>query len=60
MAARRRRSAARFHDVLHIGSLVLRHHPTEALAPGEIAGHLHPCAKVTGRGRQRAPPLLRN
>ncbi len=40
-----------FQDVLHIGSLVLRHSPTEASAPGEIAGHLHPCAKVSGRGR---------
>lgn len=40
-----------FHDVLHVGSLVLRHHPTESAAPGEIAGHLHPCARVTGRGR---------
>jgi len=40
-----------FRDVLHIGGLVLRHEPTEGAAPGEIAGHLHPCAKVTGRGR---------
>jgi len=38
-------------DVLHIGSLVLRHHPTASAAPGEIAGHLHPCARVHGRGR---------
>jgi len=38
-------------EVLHIGSLVLRHEPTEGAAPGEIAGHLHPCAKVSGRGR---------
>lgn len=38
-------------DVLHLGSLVLRHEPTEGAAPGEIAGHLHPCAKVSGRGR---------
>lgn len=38
-------------DVLHIGSLVLRHEPTASAAPGEIAGHLHPCAKVGGRGR---------
>jgi DNA ligase-associated metallophosphoesterase len=38
-------------NVLHIGSLVLRHEPTEAASPGEIAGHLHPCAKVSGRGR---------
>jgi uncharacterized protein len=38
-------------DVLHIGGIVLRHEPTHAAAPGEIAGHLHPCAKVSGRGR---------
>jgi DNA ligase-associated metallophosphoesterase len=38
-------------DVLHIGSLVLRHEPTEGASPGEIAGHLHPCARVHGRGR---------
>lgn len=38
-------------EVLHIGSLVLRHEPSPRAAPGEIAGHLHPCAKVSGRGR---------
>jgi DNA ligase-associated metallophosphoesterase len=37
-------------DVLHLGSLVLRHEPTGGAAPGEIAGHLHPAAKVAGRG----------
>ncbi|HYD73781.1 MAG TPA: ligase-associated DNA damage response endonuclease PdeM [Candidatus Binatia bacterium] len=37
-------------DVLHLGPLVLRHHPTKGAAAGEIAGHLHPCAKVAGRG----------
>src|SRR5262245_16077906 len=37
--------------VLRIGALVLTHEPTEGAAPGEIAGHLHPCAKVAGRGR---------
>ncbi len=37
-------------EVLHMGALVLRHHPTPGPVPGEIAGHLHPCAKVTGRG----------
>lgn len=37
-------------DVLHLGALVLRHEPTQSAAPGEIAGHLHPCAKVAGRG----------
>jgi len=38
-------------DVLHLGALVLRHEPTQAAASGEIAGHLHPCARVSGRGR---------
>jgi DNA ligase-associated metallophosphoesterase len=38
-------------ETLHIGPLVLRHEPTNGIAPGEIAGHLHPCAKVAGRGR---------
>ncbi len=41
----------KFHEVLHVGSLVLRHEPTESAAPGEIAGHMHPCARVVGRGR---------
>ncbi len=36
-------------EVLHLGSIALRHEPTGE--PGEIAGHLHPCAKVSGRGR---------
>jgi DNA ligase-associated metallophosphoesterase len=37
------------------GALVLRHEPTGGF--GEVAGHLHPCAKVAGRGgaiRRRA------
>ena len=34
---------------LHIGPLVFRHEPTREA--GEIAGHLHPAAKVAGRGR---------
>jgi DNA ligase-associated metallophosphoesterase len=38
-------------ETLHIGALVLRHEPTAGAAPGEIAGHLHPCARVHGRGR---------
>jgi len=37
-------------DALHIGPLILRHEPTQGAAPGEIAGHLHPCARVGGRG----------
>jgi uncharacterized protein len=31
-----------------IGPLVFRHEPTGAT--GEVAGHLHPCAKVSGNG----------
>jgi DNA ligase-associated metallophosphoesterase len=38
-------------DTLAIGPLVFRHEPAAALAGGEIAGHLHPCARVVGRGR---------
>jgi DNA ligase-associated metallophosphoesterase len=34
-----------------IGNLVFRHEPLEGSQPGEIAGHLHPCATVVGRGR---------
>ncbi|WP_430402240.1 ligase-associated DNA damage response endonuclease PdeM [Hyphomonas sp.] len=35
--------------VARFGSLVFRHEPTGEV--GEIAGHLHPAAKVKGRGR---------
>ena len=38
-------------DVLRLGALTLRHEPSAGAAPGEIAGHLHPCARVAGRGR---------
>jgi len=41
-------------EVLHtlsLGALILRHEPVAGEAPGEIAGHLHPCAKISGRGR---------
>lgn len=34
-----------------IGSLTFRHEPLEGAAPGEIAGHLHPCARVSSEGR---------
>lgn len=34
---------------LKLGTLDLRHEPTGA--PNEVAGHLHPCARVFGRGR---------
>ncbi len=37
--------------VAMIGALLFRHEPTEGAAPGEIAGHLHPCARVLSEGR---------
>lgn len=38
-------------EEIAIGGLVFRHEPREMNARGEIAGHLHPCATVTRRGR---------
>jgi uncharacterized protein len=35
---------------LAIGALTFRHIPVAGPAPGEVAGHLHPCARVVGRG----------
>ena len=34
-----------------IGALKFVHEPTKGAAPGEIAGHLHPCARVVSEGR---------
>ena len=34
-----------------LGPLTFRHEPTEDIAEGEIAGHLHPSARVAQRGR---------
>ena len=39
----------RAEKTLRIGPLVFRHEPTGEA--GEIAGHLHPAAKISGRGR---------
>jgi DNA ligase-associated metallophosphoesterase len=36
---------------LAIGPLILRHQPSIDAADGEIAGHLHPHARINGRGR---------
>jgi len=36
-------------DELVIGPLTFRHIPAGHPAPGEVAGHLHPCARVVGR-----------
>ena len=38
-------------EEVRIGPLVLRHAPRQGPAPGELAGHLHPCAKVVRSGR---------
>jgi DNA ligase-associated metallophosphoesterase len=34
-----------------LGGLTLRHEPRDELHPGEVAGHLHPCASVGKWGR---------
>jgi DNA ligase-associated metallophosphoesterase len=36
---------------LSVGPLVFRHEPLAGTRPGEIAGHLHPAARLVGRGR---------
>jgi DNA ligase-associated metallophosphoesterase len=44
----------RFEATLRIGPLTFRHEPQEAglsICNGEIAGHLHPVARVSRRGR---------
>jgi hypothetical protein len=41
----------RFAEVLAIGPLTFRHEPSAMSCDGEIAGHLHPLARVARRGR---------
>ena len=41
----------RFPASLAVGELTFRHEPTAKAEDGEIAGHLHPMARVTQRGR---------
>jgi uncharacterized protein len=41
----------RFADIVALGALTLRHEPAPRTADGEIAGHLHPVARVARRGR---------
>jgi len=36
---------------LAIGGLMFRHEPDQMTRDGEIAGHLHPVARINGRGR---------
>jgi DNA ligase-associated metallophosphoesterase len=41
----------RFADALAVGALTFRHRPSSKRCDGEIAGHLHPLARVAQRGR---------
>ena len=41
----------RFLDTLALGALTFRHEPSPQGGEGEIAGHLHPLARVARRGR---------
>jgi DNA ligase-associated metallophosphoesterase len=41
----------RFAEVLALGPLTFRHQPSPQPCDGEIAGHLHPVARVARRGR---------
>ncbi|MBR2686644.1 MAG: ligase-associated DNA damage response endonuclease PdeM [Aquamicrobium sp.] len=36
---------------LAVGSVLFRHEPSKQRVEGEIAGHLHPCARIVQRGR---------
>lgn len=36
---------------IHVGGLSFRHEPSATPVLGEIAGHLHPCARIVQRGR---------
>jgi DNA ligase-associated metallophosphoesterase len=38
---------------LEAAGLRLRHEPAIGREPGELSGHLHPCARITGVGRRR-------
>jgi DNA ligase-associated metallophosphoesterase len=37
-------------DEITLGGLLLRHEPRAGHQPGEASGHLHPAAKIAGRG----------
>ncbi|AMS44238.1 ligase-associated DNA damage response endonuclease PdeM [Aminobacter aminovorans] len=38
-------------EELAVAGLVFRHEPSKGHAEGEVAGHLHPCARIVQRGR---------
>jgi DNA ligase-associated metallophosphoesterase len=39
-------------ESVRVGGLIFRHEPRAAFEPGEVAGHLHPCASVVKWGRR--------
>jgi hypothetical protein len=43
--------AGRRMETLTLGALTLRHEPSPQDHPGEVAGHLHPCARILGEAR---------
>lgn len=45
-------------DHVAIGTLTFRHEPTQGAADGEIAGHLHPVARLAVRGRGVSRPCF--
>ena len=45
------RFRARVEQELAVGRLMFRHEPTGVAAPGELCGHLHPCARVKAGDR---------
>ena len=38
-------------ETVRLGALVFRHEPLVQFEPGEVAGHLHPCARVAKWGK---------
>jgi len=40
-----------FAESLAVGPLTLRHEPSQSVSDGEVAGHLHPVARIAQRGR---------
>ena len=49
----------RFAEVVAIGPLTFRHEPSAVPCDGEIAGHLHPLARVARPRPRCEPPLFR-
>jgi DNA ligase-associated metallophosphoesterase len=38
-------------EELAVGAMTFRHEPSKKAPPGEVAGHLHPCARIVQRSR---------